>query len=387
LGWQAVATPLDFMRPDTDSPSIDTAPVRAGEELDWHALEAYLRERLPELIPDETLNDTRIVVEQFPGGHSNLTYMVRLGGHEFVLRRPPFGPVAPTAHDMPREYRLLVAIHPVFSLAPKPYLLCENNEVIGAPFYLMERRRGLVVRREIPEEIGDDLDLRRRVSESMIDTLAELHGVDIYSSGLAAIGKPVGFVSRQLKGWTERWQRSMTSEVPEIDAVIEWLAARMPPEPDPAAGRPATLVHNDFKLDNTMLDPNDPARVVAVLDWEMCTVGDPLIDLGIFLCYWAKKEDPEARRDSISPVTTEPGWITREEITERYARTTGRDVSGIGFYEAFALFKVAVVLQQIYFRYLRGQTHDERFKEFDKRVAGLARAAWELAEKSVASSP
>lgn len=382
MGWQAIATPLDLMTHETDSPSSDTAPVRAGEELDWSALEAYLRERLPELLPNQKLDHTPIVVEQFPGGHSNLTYMVRLGGHEFVLRRPPFGPVAPTAHDMPREYRLLVAVHPVFPLAPRPYLLCEDTSVVGAPFYLMERRRGLVIRREIPEEVGDNLDLRRRISESMIDTLAALHAVDIYKSGLAGIGKPVGFVSRQLKGWTERWHRAKTNEVPEIDAVIDWLAARIPPEPDPDAGRPATLVHNDFKLDNTMLEPSDPARVVAVLDWEMCTVGDPLIDLGIFLCYWARKEDPEARRNSISPVTTEPGWITREEITERYARTTGRDVSGIGFYETFALFKIAVVLQQIYVRYVKGQTHDERFREFDKRVAGLARAAWELAQRS-----
>ena len=370
------------MKAEFNPPSSDTAPVRAGEDLDSNALEAYLRDRLPEVIPDASLNDSRIEVEQFPGGHSNLTYMVRLGGHEFVLRRPPFGPVAPTAHDMPREFRLLKAVHPVFPLAPLPYLLCEDSAVIGASFYLMERRRGLVVRREIPEEIGDDLELRRRVSESMIDTLAALHAVDIYSSGLVGIGKPVGFVSRQLKGWTVRWHRSMTSEVPEIDAVIQWLAARIPAEPDPDANRPATLVHNDFKLDNTMLDPKDPARVVAVLDWEMCTVGDPLIDLGIFLCYWARKEDPEARRDSISPVTTEPGWISRAEITERYARTSGRDVSGIGFYETFALFKVAVVLQQIYFRYVKGQTHDDRFKEFNKRVAGLARAAWELAERS-----
>ena len=360
----------------------DTAPIRSGEELNLQALENYLREHLPELLPGEPLDHANIEVEQFPGGHSNLTYLVRLGGHEFVLRRPPFGPVAPTAHDMPREYRLLVAVHPLFPLAPRPYLLCEDTSIIGVPFYLMERRRGLVIRRETPKEIGDDLDLRRRVSEGMIDTLATLHSVDIYSSGLANIGKPVGFVTRQVKGWTERWHRSKTSELPEIDQVIQWLADRLPPEPDPDAGRPATLVHNDFKLDNTMLDPNDPARVVAVLDWEMCTVGDPLIDVGIFLCYWAMKEDPEARRESISPVTTEPGWISRPEVIDRYAEKTGRDLSGIAFYEVFALFKTAVVLQQIYFRYARGQTHDERFKSFDKRVSGLARAAWDLAERS-----
>jgi len=370
------------MQSNTSSETADTAPIRSGEELDLPALERYLREHLSELLPGEPLTPAGIYVEQFPGGHSNLTYLVRLGGHEFVLRRPPFGPVAPTAHDMPREYRLLVAVHPLFPLAPRPYLLCEDQSVIGVPFYLMERRRGLVIRRDVPKEIGDDLDLRRRVSEGMIDTLATLHAVDIYSSGLANIGKPVGFVTRQLKGWTERWHRSKTNELPEIDGVIEWLANRLPPEPDPEAGRPATLVHNDFKLDNTMLDPSNPARVVAVLDWEMCTVGDPLIDVGIFLCYWTMKDDPEARRESISPVTTLPGWISRQEVIQRYAQQTGRDLSGIAFYEVFALFKVAVVLQQIYFRYIKGQTHDERFKEFDRRVDGLAKAALDLAEKS-----
>jgi aminoglycoside phosphotransferase (APT) family kinase protein len=360
----------------------DTAPIRAGEELDRPALENYLRTHLPEIIGDSALDDSSIELEQFPGGHSNLTYLVRLGGREFVLRRPPVGPVAPTAHDMPREYRLLKAIHPHFDLAPRPYLLCEDASIIGVPFYLMERRTGLVVRREIPEEIGESLEMRRAVGEGLVDTLARLHLVDIYQSGLAGIGKPVGFVTRQVRGWAERWQRSKTSELPEVDAVIDWLLARIPPEPDPSAGRPATLVHNDFKLDNVMLDPANPANVVAVLDWEMCTVGDPLVDFGIYLCYWAQKDDPVARRESISPVTTEPGWMTRSEVIERYAAKTGRDVSLISFYETFALFKTAVVLQQIFFRYHRGQTHDERFREFDKRVAGLARAAYDLAEQS-----
>lgn len=370
------------MQPNAISETNDTAPIREGEELNLQALEAYLRQHLPELLHGEPLDDASIALEQFPGGHSNLTYLVKLGGHDFVLRRPPFGPVAPTAHDMPREFRLLRAVHPLFNLAPLPYLLCEDTSIIGVPFYLMERRRGLVVRRDTPKEIGDDFDMRRRVSEAMIDTLADLHSVDIYSSGLVNIGKPVGFVTRQVKGWTERWARSKTSDLEDVDNVIEWLKDRLPPEPDPEAGRPATLIHNDFKLDNTMLDPNDPTKVVAVLDWEMCTVGDPLVDVGIFLCYWAQKEDNEARRESISPVTTEPGWISREEIIARYAERTGRDLSGIAFYEVFALFKVAVVLQQIFFRYERGQTHDERFKNFGRRVAGLAKAAWELAVKS-----
>lgn len=360
----------------------DTAPIRPGEELDAAALEAYLRERLADLRPGMQLNDSRIEIEQFPGGHSNLTYLIRMGGSEFVLRRPPFGPVAPTAHDMPREFRLLAAIHPLFELAPQPYLLCEDVSIIGVPFYLMERRRGLVIRREMPPSVEDSLTRRRQISEAMIDALAALHAVDIYSSGLVNLGKPIGFVTRQVRGWAERWQRSKTSELGELEQVVAWLSERIPPEPDPEAGRPATLVHNDFKLDNVMLDAQEPSRIIAILDWEMCTVGDPLIDLGIALCYWAQKEDPEARRESISPVTTEAGWLTREELAARYAAKTGRDVSGIAFYEVFALFKVAVVLQQIYYRFVKGQTHDERFKDFDRRVAGLARAAWELAERS-----
>lgn len=360
-------------------PITDTAPIRAGEELDSTALENYLRSHLPEAAGAAA---GPLIVEQFPGGHSNLTYMVRMGEREFVLRRPPFGPVAPTAHDMPREYRLLNAINPLFDLAPRPYLLCEDTSIIGVPFYLMERRRGIVIRRELPYEIGDSLALRRRISEAMTDTLAALHAVDIYSTGLVNLGKPVGFVQRQVRGWAERWERSKTGEVEDVNEVIAWLRDRLPPDPDPEAGRPATLVHNDFKLDNVMLDPRDPARVVAVLDWEMCTVGDPLVDLGIFLCYWAQKDDPEARRESISPVTTEAGWMTRREIIERYAEKTGRDLSSIAFYEVFALFKVAVVLQQIYFRFVKGQTHDERFRDFGFRVEGLARAANQLASNS-----
>ncbi|HEU4391434.1 MAG TPA: phosphotransferase family protein [Blastocatellia bacterium] len=361
--------------------SFDTAPIRPDEMIDVASLEKYLREHLLELAKG-TLPDpgSPTEIEQFPGGHSNLTYMVRFCGQEFVLRRPPLGPVAPTAHDMPREYRLLAAVNPVFPLAPRPYLLCEDPSIIGSPFYVMERRRGLVIRRDLPGEIGDDLAMRRRVGESLVDTLVQLHSVDIYDSGLASIGKPIGFVTRQIRGWADRWQRAKTSEVPEVDEVIGWLDERTPPEPDRGAGRPATLVHNDFKLDNVMLDPETPSRVVAVLDWEMCTVGDPLIDLGLLLCYWPQKGDPESRRESISPVTTEPGWLTRQQIVARYSERTGRDVSRIAFYETFALFKVAVVLQQIYVRYVRGQTTDERFKDFDRRVLGLVRTALETAQ-------
>jgi aminoglycoside phosphotransferase (APT) family kinase protein len=207
----------------------------------------------------------------------------------------------------------------------------------------------------------------------MVDTLVALHEIDVELEGLNNLGKPAGFVERQVRGWAGRWEGSKTGELPAIDEVVGWLVTNLPA--DPAR---ASLVHNDYKLDNVMLDEGDPARVVAVLDWEMATVGDPLIDLGILLCYWSEENDPEARRESISAVTALPGWMKRSEIIERYARKTGCDLSGIRFYEVFALFKVAVVLQQIYYRYHRGQTHDERFAEFDQRVAGLADVAREL---------
>lgn len=351
----------------------DTQPVRTGEELDEEKLGKYLRAHLPE----ELTANQAMTLEQFSGGHSNLTYQVTFGAHEFVLRRPPVGPVAPTAHDMPREYRMLAALNPVFPLAPKPYVLCEDAAIIGVPFYLMERRKGIIVRREIPPEIGADLSLRRRVSESLVDTLADLHAVEIEKNNLSHLGKPAGFVARQVKGWADRWKRANTSDIPAFDKTVEWLRANMPAE----SGRPS-LLHNDYKLDNVMLDANDPTRIVAVLDWEMSALGDPLVDLGLLLCYWPQNGDSEARRESISSVTSMPGWLSRREIVERYATRTGNDLSNIAFYETLALFKLTVVCQQIYYRYHVGQTRDERFVDFGKRVVGLAEAAYELTQSS-----
>ena len=350
----------------------DSTAVRAGEELDLAALDGYLRERLAAT--------SAIAIEQFPGGHSNLTYLIRYGDQEFVLRRPPVGPVARTAHDMPREYKLLSVIHPLFPLAPKPVLLCEDTSIIGVPFYLMERRRGFIVRHKVPARIGEKLELRRRLSESVIDTLIALHAVDIHSSGIVNIGKPEGFVGRQVRGWAERWQRSRTSELREMDEVIAWLNDRIPSSP----ANEATIVHNDFKLDNIMLDEAAPARVVAVLDWEMCTVGDPLIDVGLLLAYWTMRGSatPSDPNSSLRAITHGPGWLTREEIIDRYQSKTGRDLSRIIFYETFARFKVAVVIQQIYFRYVQGQTQDERFRHFDALVKELTQEALDLANDS-----
>lgn len=357
------------MKPET---FVDTRPIRPSENLDWPALERSLRARLPELFSEPS---AAMQVEQFPSGHSNLTYLVRVGGRELVLRRPPFGPVPPRAHDMAREYRLLAAINPVFPLAPRPLLLCEDASVVGATFYLMERRRGLVLRHAEPSGLVDDVDARRRVSASVVDTLAALHAVDVSSGGLATLGKPHGFVARQVRGWTDRWHGSQTDAVPEMDEIARWLGERLPDDP----ARPA-VVHGDFKLDNLMLDARAPDRVVAVFDWEMAALGDALVDVGILLCYWvhaAKALEHEA----VASITRRPGWFGRYEILERYAACTGAALDRIDFYEVFAVFKLAVVLQQIYFRYRNGQTDDPRFAELGGRVSTLARLAASIAGK------
>jgi len=362
----------------------ESTAVRAGEEFDTITLDHYLREHLAKNASEFDPTST-IEIEQFPGGHSNLTYLVRYGAREFVLRRPPVGPVAPTAHDMPREYKLLSIINPSFPLAPKPVLLCEDASIIGVPFYLMERRRGFIVRSKVPGQIGESLALRRRLSEAMVDTLVALHAVDIQSTGIVQIGKPAGFVARQVHGWADRWKRSKTDDLAEMDQVIKWLVDRMPPESTNAS----TIVHNDFKLDNLMLADDDPSRVVAVLDWEMCTIGDPLVDVGLALTYWTMQGSVKAeagtspdQNSSLHAITNGPGWMTREEIIERYEAKTGRDLYHIAFYETFARFKVAVVIQQIYFRYVQGQTRDERFRNLDGLVKVLVREALELAEQS-----
>jgi len=317
-----------------------------------------------------------MTVEQFPGGHSNLTYLLRFNTQEFVMRRPPFGPVPPKAHDMAREYRILEAVHPVFPLAPRPYVLCEDAGVIGATFYIMERRCGLVVRYDEPPELADRPAARRRVSRALVDALADLHAVDINVHGLAALGKPAGFVQRQVRGWSERWKGSQTSELPEMDMLAAWLAERLPPDPP----RP-TLVHGDFKLDNVMLDARDIGHIVAVFDWEMSAVGDPLIDLGILLCYCVHTSTV-SQHDAVTSVTHRAGWFTRAEILERYGERTGLDLTNVTFYEVFAVFKLAVVLQQIFYRYHRGQTDDARFATLDSRVTWLARIATDLAGKA-----
>jgi aminoglycoside phosphotransferase (APT) family kinase protein len=338
--------------------------MRSGENLPLDTLRDYLRGKIEGA-------ERGIELQQFPNGHSNLTYLLRIGGRDYVLRRPPLGPVAPKAHDMVREYHVLRAVHPHFPEAPEAFLVCEDTAVLGAPFFVMERRHGAVLREEIPHAIADIPDHPRKISEAFLDTLVRLHAIDASTGDVSLLGKPEGYVERQVRGWADRWERAKTAEVTEMDHVVRWLAARVPPPARPS------LIHNDYKLDNIMLASGTPDRVEAVLDWEMATIGDPLSDLGLTLCYWTWATDPDVRVAGIPALTAGPEWYTRDQLVARYAERTGRDVTHIGYYEVLGVFKLAVIIQQIYSRFHRGQTQDERFENFAARATALAkRAAW-----------
>lgn len=338
--------------------------VRPGEELDRAALAVWLAARLGAAAGE-------VEVEQFREGHSNLTYLVRVGGEEYVLRRPPFGNVVRTAHDMGREFRVLSALAPVFPPAPRPLLLCEDEGVIGAPFYLMERRRGVVIRRALPPGLAGRPELAARLSESLVNTLVDLHTVDYRAVGLGDFGRPEGYVARQVRGWTERYRAAATDAVPRMERVAAWLAERAPAE------RGAAVIHNDFKFDNLMFAADDPTRLVAVLDWEMATIGDPLMDLGTALAYWIEPDDPEPLRAVAMGPTAAPGMWTRRQLVEAYAARSGREIGDVAFYYGFGLFKLAVIIQQIYARYARGVTRDERFARMNRMVAVLADQAYQ----------
>ena len=345
----------------------DTIEIRTGEQLDWAKVEQYLRARISGIAAGP------LAVRQFPSGASNLTYLLQIGAWEAVLRRPPFGPVPPRAHDMQRESGLLERIHPFFPLAPQPYLFCDDLEIMDVPFYVMERRKGIVLNDSFPRGIEVTPELCRRLSEKMIDTLVQIHAVDWQAAGLAPFGHPEGFLQRQLTGWIERYQRSQTPDSPDVTALTGWLVEHVPSSPAP------TLIHNDFKLNNMLLDAQDLARPVAVLDWEMTTIGDPLFDLAVFLSYWIQHDDSAELRAIQPTVTHLPGFLSRREMMQRYAARSGRDLSSLQFYLTFAYFKLSAILQQIYIRWLRGQTQDARFAVFGKRIRVLVAHAVQLA--------
>jgi aminoglycoside phosphotransferase (APT) family kinase protein len=338
------------------------APVRPGEELPVERLRTFFDRQMPELRGP-------IAVEQFPHGHSNLTYLVRVGDREFVLRRGPAGNQVKGAHDMGREYRVLAKLCAVYLPAPRPIAYCDDAAVIDAPFYLVERRRGIVLRKTLPPGISIDAPTARRLSTALIDNLAALHAIDYQSAGLAELGKPQGYVARQVTGWIERYAKAQTDELPTMARLAKWLPENMPAEVG------ASLIHNDFKYDNLLLDPADLTRIVAVLDWEMATVGDPLMDLGTTLGYWVEPTDPQPLILTATGPTNLPGSLTRRELIHRYAEKTGRNMADAAFYYSFGLFKIAVIIQQIYARYVRGHTRDARFARLIDIVKILAEQA------------
>ncbi len=355
----------------------DTKPIRQGEELNQTNLQVFLRENL-DVSADE------IVVEQFPSGASNLTYCVKIGANEYVLRRPPFGNQVKSAHDMSREYNVLSKLSEVYQPAPKPLIYSDDESIIGSEFYLMERRHGLIIRGKLPEPsasadgltLDNSQDLREKVVKSFIENLAELHALDYQKIGFENLGKPEGYAGRQVSGWTKRYFNVKTEEHFELEKAIEWLNKHIP------ASHGATLVHNDYKFDNVMLDPADLTKVVAVLDWELTTVGEPLMDLGTTLGYWMSREaGAEMLSMPFNPRVLMEN-ISRSELVEIYAEKSGGDVSNILYYYVFGTFKIAAIAQQIYFRYAKGFTKDQRFATFNRFVNALGKIAVHAIEKN-----
>lgn len=321
--------------------------TRAGEELDQQKLQDYLRDKVEGF-------DKEIFIRQFPGGYSNLTYFIQAGEHEYVLRRPPFGANIKSAHDMEREFSVITKLHNAgFTKVPEAVHLCMDESVMGVKFYLMKRVKGVILRNRLPKDIVMNEDAFRALSKATIDQLVKLHQIDIHASGLDSLGKPEGYVQRQVEGWTKRYINSQTDDITSMNEVAAWMQKNIP-----TTSR-ASFIHNDFKYDNLVLNPDDLTDIIAILDWEMATVGDPLMDLGTTLAYWAEENDSEALRPF--NLTWMSGNFTRKEVVDYYQQQSGVTTNNMVFYYAFGAFKVGVICQQIYFRYKQGLTKDPRF--------------------------
>ena len=362
----AEAPPVD---PFADEAPPETAAVRPGEELDWDRVEAHLRSELPA----DVVGAGPFRVEQFPNGSANLTYLIAFGDVELVLRRPPFGTLAPGAHDMKREHKVLSRLWEHFDLAPRAYLFCDDHEVAGADFFVMERRRGEVVRGVVPESMRHHERVGHRMGLALVDAIAEFHLLDPEACGLGDLGRPDGFMARQVSGWRKRWD--LVAD-PEWDGAMVDLHGRLEtsvPEP-----QRVSLIHNDLKLDNCMIDPTDPDRVTAFFDWDMTTLGDPLCDIGTLMNYWPDAGDADGGRHTSHDGMERMGLPSRAEMTERYAKQTGLDVSLVPWYDAFAQWKTAVVVRQLHHRWVVGDSTNEKMATIADRLPGLVATADQL---------
>lgn len=334
--------------------------IREGEELDAQALKDYITSHLTGLSGELT-------IRQFPSGFSNLTYLITFGESKWVLRRPPFGTKAKTAHDMGREYRVLSALHAAFPYAPEPVLFCEDHSVIGSEFYMMKYLEGCIIRSAYPPELKLAPEQVRQQFFNWLDVLTQLHQVDYKAIGLGDLGRPQGYVQRQVDGWTKRYNAAMTPDgVPTFERTMQWLQDKMPPESEKIG-----IIHNDYKMDNVIWSLEDPLKLIGVLDWEMTTLGDPLMDLGCTFGYWAEPNDPEHFRKFAAMPTTEPGAPTRAELLDRFSKNLGISVEHFDFYFCFGLFRLAGIGQQIFYRYYHGQTKDKRFARLRDKVESL----------------
>ena len=329
--------------------------IRKGQQIDEQTLDLFLKKNLK-------LPDHKIKVLQFPSGYSNLTYLLQFGSEEMVLRRPPQGANIKSGHDMGREYKILDALSRVYGKVPKPYLYSEDVSVIGAPFYVMERKKGIILRGTDLQKNLPSAKIMKFLSGEFITTLAEIHSLDFKEAGLEGLGHPQGYVKRQVEGWTRRYQNAQTQQVQSIEKMYLWLNEQIPLESR------TTLIHNDFKYDNMILKEDGSYQVDAVLDWEMATIGDPLMDLGTTLAYWMHESDPDFITENQMNISTASGNFSRSELVEFYTKKTQFDINNILFYYVFGLFKIAVIIQQIFHRYKQGFSTDERFKTLDKLV-------------------
>lgn len=336
----------------------EARPVRVEDAFDVEAVAAWLEGHGVEGVPE---------VRQFPGGASNLTYLLTYPGLELILRRPPGGAKARGAHDMRREHTIQSRLAPVFSYVPAMVAFCDDPAVLGSDFYVMERVPGTILRAQPPP--GTDLRPQRagRLCEAFVDRLVELHAVDPGAAGLSDLGRGSGYVERQVTGWSRRYRTARTSDVGDFEPVMGWLAERMPADVD------SCVIHNDYRLDNVVLDPADVVTIRAVLDWEMATLGDPLMDLGGAMAYWLQADDPAPLRSLSRQPTALPGMWTRAEVVGHYLERTGRQLDDWRFYEVFGFFRLAVILQQIHYRYVHGQTTNEAFADFGRGVGVLER--------------